>query len=213
MLENASTAPRRGRGRPTAEDAATLEATLVRVAAQCFFDKGYGPTSMNEVARAAGVSKRTLYARFASKADLFRAIIDQQIRDTGDKVLTGPEPRTLEGMLRVYAENTLQESLRPEVVQLNRLIYSEGARFPEIGEAAWARAQIGVQRVADLLREYAEREGVPCRDPETVAEMFTTMLRGWYGVVMLRGQAATKAEIRAWTDRMLASFLARRGAW
>ncbi|MGB8364559.1 MAG: TetR/AcrR family transcriptional regulator [Rhizomicrobium sp.] len=218
MPENAKAAveiePRRARGRPKAEDLGELEARLIRVARQRFVANGYGATSMNEVAKAARVSKGTLYSRFPSKADLFRAIIDEQIQHTGSGVRhLGPKPKTLEAMLRIFAERALQDSLCREVVQLNRLMYSEAERFPELGEAAWARSRIGVQQVSEFIREYAAKDGVRCRDPEAAAEMFTTLLRGFYGDVMLRGRAVIAAEIKAWTRKMLKVFLAGRRSW
>jgi AcrR family transcriptional regulator len=206
--------PRRPRGRPRAEDLEELEARLIRVARQCFIANGYGATSMAEVARAARVSKSTLYARFSSKADLFRAILDEQILHTGGGVrLRGPKPKTLEDMLRIYAEHTLQESLSPEILQLNRLIYSEAERFPELGEAALARGDVGVRQVAEYIRDYAVADEVPCRDPEAAAEIFLVMLRGWYGGALLRRRPAGAAEIRTWSRRMVAAFLSSRPGW
>lgn len=206
--------PPRPRGRPRTEDLQELEARLVRVARQCFVTRGYGATSMAEVARAARASKSTLYSRFASKADLFRAILDEQIQHTGGGVrLRGPKPKALEDMLRIYAEHTLQESLSGEVLQLNRLIYSEAERFPELGEAALARGRVGVRQVAELIREYADRDDIPCRDPEAAAEILIVMLRGWYSSVMLRSRPVTAAETRTWARKMVAAFLASRPAW
>lgn len=208
------TKARRGRGRPRAEDLAELEAGLVRAARHCFLDRGYGATSMNEVARAAGVSKGTLYARFAAKADLFRAIIDEQIQNFGRKVhLAGPKPRTLELMLRLYAQNSLKESLRPDIVELNRLIYSEAGRFPELGEAVWTRTRVGVRQVSELIREYASREGVACRDPQAAAEAFTTLLRGYYGDALLKGRPLAEQDVKDWSRRTVRVFLAGRAEW
>lgn len=206
--------PRRPRGRPRAEDLHELETRLIRVGLQCFTTAGYGATSMSEVARAARVSKGTLYARFATKADLFRAILEAQIRATGGVVrLRGPRPKSLEAALRSYAELTLQESLSAEIVALNRLIYSEAGRFPELGEAAWARNQVGVRQVCDYIRDFAAADDVPCRDPQRAAELFITLLHGWYGRALLRARPVTPAEVRAWTDGMLQNFLAGRSAW
>lgn len=206
--------PRRARGRPRAEDLAELEASLVRVARERFTANGYGATSMNAVAKAARVSKGTLYARFPSKADLFRAIIEEQIqRSSGGVRHLGPKPKTLEAMLRAFAERALQDSLQGEIVQLNRLIYSEAERFPELGEAAWARSRVGVQQVSEIIREYAAKEGVSCREPEAAAEMFTTLLRGFYGDAMLRSRPVAGAEIKVWTRKMVKVFLNGRCGW
>jgi AcrR family transcriptional regulator len=205
--------PRRARGRPKAEDVAELEARLIRSARRCFIENGYGATSMNAVARAARVSKGTLYARFPCKADLFRAIIDEQIQKTAAARPAAPTPRSLAAALRAFAEHALEDSLSNEIVQLNRLIYSEAGRFPELGDAAWTRTRFGVQVVAGLIRDFAERDGVGCRDADVPAGIFTTLLRGFYGDVMLRSEPMTEAEIRDWTGRTVDAFLAGRSGW
>lgn len=191
-----------------------MEARLLRVARREFVAKGYGAASMNEVAKTARVSKGTLYARFPSKAELFWAIVDEQIQNTGGWVrYRGPRPKSLEAMLRIFAERALHDSLDAEIVPLNRLVYSEAARFPELGQAARARWHIGVNQVSGIIRDYASVDGVPCRDPQVVAEMFIALLMGYCGDVMLRNATASTAEIKAWTRRMLGIFLAGRSGW
>lgn len=208
-------APRRSGGRPKAQDVAEREARLIAAALQTFLAKGYGAASMNEVARAARVSKGTLWARFPTKADLFRAIIEDQIQKSYVRFRhAGPRPRTLDAMLKAFAERALQDSLSAEIIALNRLIYSEAGRFPEVGEAARRRSQVGVQQVAEWIAEYAVEEAAPCRDPETAASLFTTLLRGYYGDVMLKGAGPPPAgEIRTWVQTMLKVFLAGRRDW
>jgi len=217
MLENTKTATRekrRARGRPKTGDLADLEARLVRVAQQHFIANGYGATSMNEIANAARVSKGTLYARFPSKAELFRAIIEAQILETG--VVTRPirpQPKSLEAMLRIFAERSLRFSLSEEIIELNRLIYAEAERFPELGQAVLARSQTGVVHIAQAIREYAGIDGIACRDAEGAAEMFVTLIRGFYADVMQRARPATVAEVKSWTRRTLKLYLAARPHW
>jgi TetR/AcrR family transcriptional repressor of mexJK operon len=218
MPENArvavETEGRRPRGRPRSEDLKALEARLVLAARQCFIAKGYGATTMTEVAKAATVSKKTLYARFPTKAELFRAVLDEQIEDTGRALRPwGPRPKTLEAMLRAYAEHMLKQSLFSDILQLNRLMYAEAGRFPELGDAAWARGRLGVRQVAEHIGDYAVAEGVPCQNPEAAAEMFIDLLRGWYSSAMLRSRPVTPAEIKSWTRDVLRLFLASRSSW
>jgi AcrR family transcriptional regulator len=53
---------------------------LLDSARELFFSKGYEKTTMLEVARLAGFSKRTVYLDFESKDDLFGAICEEGLR-------------------------------------------------------------------------------------------------------------------------------------
>jgi TetR/AcrR family transcriptional regulator, mexJK operon transcriptional repressor len=179
-----------------------------------FVAKGYGATSMAEVAKTVQASKGTIYARFPSKADLFRAIIDEQIRRTVGSVRHhGPKPRTLQALLRVYAEEALGDSLSTETRQLNRLITSEAERFPELAQAALERGRVGVHQIADYIREYAVIEGIPCRQPEVAADWFLKLSKGWYSELMLTPAHVTTAEIKHFVQRLLKFFMVSRPSW
>ena len=207
--------PPRPRGRPRTEDVSALESQLIEAARQTFVANGYGATSIAAVARVARVSKNTVYARFPSKADLFRAIIDDQVAKTalGGEGEARQRDKSLEGILRRYAEHMLRASLSGEILQVNRLIYSEAGRFPELGEAAYARMRVGIGQVADHIRDFARRDEVPCRDPDSAAELFIMTLRGWYGAVMLTSHDVSGREIREVVDRTLRLFMASRPSW
>jgi AcrR family transcriptional regulator len=206
--------PRRSPGRPKATSVADIDRAVIRVARQLFVTKGYGATSMNEVARAARASKGTLYARFPSKADLFKAIIDEQIRRTGGAAkAAGPRPRTLQAMLRAYAERALHDSLGAETLPLNRLIYSEAPRFPELADAAIARGEVGLRQVTRFIREYADAERIPCRRPQDAADIYLKLTRGWYSQMMLSGRPVTSTQIKAFVRHMVKWFMATRSAW
>jgi AcrR family transcriptional regulator len=53
---------------------------ILDVAFELFVDRGYRATSMEEIARAAGVSKPVVYACFSSKAELFGELLDREER-------------------------------------------------------------------------------------------------------------------------------------
>jgi AcrR family transcriptional regulator len=62
---------------PTSAVEPELRARILEVAVELFADKGYGRTSMREVAAAAGCTKPALYYHFESKEQLFRATIER----------------------------------------------------------------------------------------------------------------------------------------
>jgi AcrR family transcriptional regulator len=52
------------------------EQRIVSAARQLFVERGYRGTTLSDVAKGAGVSDRTIYVRFASKAELLKRVID-----------------------------------------------------------------------------------------------------------------------------------------
>ena len=51
---------------------------LIKAAREAFTAKGYTRTTMEDIARAAGKAKSTLYYYFVNKEDAFRAVIDRE---------------------------------------------------------------------------------------------------------------------------------------
>ena len=64
-------------GRRAAEKARTRE-SLLAAARRVFAERGYGPASVDEIARTAGVSVGSVYVHFASKEALFTALVEEQ---------------------------------------------------------------------------------------------------------------------------------------
>ena len=64
---------------PEAEPADARQAAVLEAAVGVFARYGYRKTSMDEVARAAGVSRQGLYLQFANKEELFRKAVEQSL--------------------------------------------------------------------------------------------------------------------------------------
>src|SRR5215510_11345740 len=70
---------RRGRGRPQARPDEETRAVILDAARQEFAATGYAATSMESVARRAGVSTKTLYRLIPNKAALFEGVLTDGI--------------------------------------------------------------------------------------------------------------------------------------
>ncbi len=208
-------APRRQRGRPKLDDVAQIETRLLDVALQEFLAQGYGGTSLTRIVKAAGISKTTLYTRYASKEDLFRAICRQQIsRFSAVAALRSPKgPLDLASGLKAYGNRTLEISLEGDLLQVNRLIYSESGRFPELGAAAAERTQQGIADVAVFIQTCADADGLSCRDPEAVARAFIFMMRGWYVDILLTNRSVSARQRQSWVDSIVRVLIAGRAEW
>jgi TetR/AcrR family transcriptional regulator, mexJK operon transcriptional repressor len=206
---------RRPRGRPKTEDLQALEARLVLAARQIFAVYGYGAASINNIAKLARVSKNTLYARFSSKADLLRAIVERQIARTQEQLRPafGRPEQKLEKRLCDYINVSLKRSLEPDVLEINRLTASESPRFPELGDAARLRFKTGVKQVAQIIKEAAGRDRTPCRKPELAAETLLTMANGYYLMVIVTNREASDRERVSWVEQAVKTFVAGRSGW
>jgi AcrR family transcriptional regulator len=63
-------------GRTQAERSATTREAIVAAATRLFAERGYEATGIDEVARAAGVSKGALYHHYSDKADVLAAVYE-----------------------------------------------------------------------------------------------------------------------------------------
>lgn len=207
--------PRRSPGRPRQGDVAAIEKTILSVALQEFLNHGYGNASLTRIVKAAGISKTTLYSRYASKADLFSAIVQQQINTMAPESLLQDEAggQSLEQGLKSYANHVLEVSLKGDMLEVNRLMYSESSRFPELARAAADRTNRGINRIAEFIAACAEADGVSCESPRVAAEVFILMIRGWYFDLMLTKQKITPAQRRQWVDKALNILLFSREHW
>jgi AcrR family transcriptional regulator len=208
-------APRRARGRPKLEDVAEIDGRLLEVALSEFLKHGYGGTSMARIIKAAEISKTTLYSRFASKEDLFRAITRRQVYRLATVTpleAQGARPN-LEKGLKAYANRMLEISFQGELLEVNRLIHSEAHRFPELGAAASERTELGIQQVSGFIQTCAQADGVACQDPQGAAEAFIHMIRGWYVNIMLTNRKVPAAERERFVERAVRILLSARKDW
>lgn len=207
--------PTRSRGRPSLETAAQIDREILHAARDLFLSHGYERTSMAMVTYAASVSKTTLYARYATKADLFRATVLLTVERIANQTLntSGRDAHELEPGLKLFGYEAMRISLAPFWSGYERLVYSEGTRFPELTGAVVERTQVGIQTITAFIQACADREGALLTDPEGVAATYVLSLRGFYTAAVLRGLTPGEEEIRIFVDRLVGLLLASRAVW
>jgi AcrR family transcriptional regulator len=210
MPRRASKAVARG-GRPSRADALRLRERILVAATELFLAEGYGSTSIEAVARRAGVSKRTLYDRFDHKADLFAEVVHriiEKIRPPPDVPLV--EGATLADILRRLALLILHAALSPHAIALHRLVNAESARFPELVRAV---ASDGTTREAtDLIGSLLERGLSDAKlseeNREFAAAQFIFMVVALpQRRAMGFGTPMTAAELDVWAAKVVGLFL------
>ncbi len=153
----------------------------IRTAAQhLFLEHGFGNTSTDAIAGAAGVSKQTLYSYYASKEELLADVLQQLIHDLAeqapadDSAEQPPANRAaLAATLTHLASGISHALMQPEYQALARVVIAETSRLPHVGEL-FRRAvpEQVLGRVAAVL-EQAQAQGlVRPLDSRLAAQMF-----------------------------------------
>jgi AcrR family transcriptional regulator len=174
----AADAPR-GRGRPQTRCDEETRAIIFDAARAEFAASGYAATSMETVAKRAGISTKTLYRLIPNKAALFEAMVTDRI----DGFVSRVRLRACEGGSDVEA--ALADALTAcgelmldgDVIALQRVILADTDKFPEVAETFYHKAITPTQNaLAGWLRTQAKRGLIRLDDADVSAGMLLGML-------------------------------------
>ena len=192
---------------------------ILEAARAAFLRNGYLGTSMDEIATAAGVSKQTVYKHFADKQALFTEIVTSNVDEAGDPVDQEardlPEGDDLEAGLRELARRQLRAVMRPELMQLRRLVIGEATRFPELGRAFYERGQgRTVAALASSFERLAASGRLRVDDPQRAASHFNWLVMSApvnRAMLLGDGEIPSPAELDRYADEGVRAFLAAYG--
>lgn len=166
------------RGRPTQADAKKLHQKLRKAAVAVFVKHGYDGTTMEAIAKAAGITRRTLYARYPDKRAVFVDVIPWALtRRTEAESSAGFDDADLRSALLAIGRAGLKRATDPDVVALTRIAMNESARFPEFAISAHSMTWSPRHRqVMDLLRRHQDAGTIDVDDLELTAGHFIAMV-------------------------------------
>jgi TetR/AcrR family transcriptional repressor of mexJK operon len=154
---------------------------ILDAATEAFLEQGYGGTSMDSIAAAAGVSKQTVYQHFGDKQRLFRELIAATVQAASDPVYD--EARRLadsgriEDDLRDLARRLLALVMQPTMLRLRRLVIAEARRFPELGRVFYDQGPgRTIATLAETFAELAAQGKLHAPDPMLAATHFNWLV-------------------------------------
>ena len=170
------------------------------MALDLFLERGFEATTMEGVAAATGMTKRTIYARYEDKAALFIATVQRAIerlvvaRDTLEALDTGD----LEATLTAVARMRVAQVMTPAGLKLQRIINTESYRFPQIFTMSYEQGAGPVIAFLDeLLRRHDSAGAVCVEQPEMAANVFMSMVVGGPVRILVSGNPLSQNEIDA----------------
>lgn len=185
-------------------------------AREVFLRDGFDGASVDDIARAAGVSKATLYSYFPDKRllfmEVFRLECDRQTLAALDEIdFTAPVAE----VLRQAGAHMIASFLSEFNQAVFRVCVAESDRFPDLGEAFY---RSGPRRLHDELVAYLtrvrDRGDLAVADPALAADQFIELCKAdLYLRHLLRvTDSFTPDEITRVIDGAVATFMARYGA-
>jgi len=129
---------------------------ILEGARRVFLAAGFDGASMGEIAKAAGVSKGTLYSYFASKEALFERLIHDERTSLAEALfrLDSDDPDT-RSVLRRLGRSFLEMMIRPEHVSSVRMVIGVAEKLPRIGQVFY---DAGPRQGAGRLAAYLDRQ-------------------------------------------------------
>ncbi|KMK65373.1 TetR/AcrR family transcriptional regulator [Puniceibacterium sp. IMCC21224] len=181
-----------------------------------FMRDGFEGASVDDIARAAGVSKATLYSYFPDKRLLFMEVAtlqcQHQSREAMDTLDLTQPPR----VVLSKAANTFLGFLLSEMGQrIFRICVGEADRFPELGRQFYNCGPMTMRTaLVNYITSAIARGELVAEDPELAADQFAEMCKADLWPKLLFGIRSdfTREEIARVVDGALETFMSRYGA-
>jgi AcrR family transcriptional regulator len=145
-------------------------------ASRVFMDLGFDGASMGEIARAAGVSKGTLYVYFADKSRLFEAIVEEQKTEQSKLAFNFESTRDLPATLREFGLAYVQLLCRPGGGSAIRTVMAIAERMPEVGRRFYEDVlEKNIDSFASYLQLHVKTKELAIDDTQLAASQFMLM--------------------------------------
>jgi TetR/AcrR family transcriptional repressor of mexJK operon len=199
------------RGRPPATQVESRNAELLDAATEVFLEAGFAGAKMTVIAKRAGASMETLYARYPTKAELFVAIIER--KTSGLLHLIGPlsPDRKPREALTHHAMELLSMMTNPDTQKFHRLVIASSIGSPELGEMFWnAGPGRGHQIIRTYLNEQKLRGTLSIENVDRTTGLYIGMMSGGMSLqatLGLKTMLQSEPERRAWAEYVVDMFL------
>jgi TetR/AcrR family transcriptional regulator, mexJK operon transcriptional repressor len=195
---DATSTMRRGAGRPTTEQAEARHEELLDAALEEFLEHGFELMTIEMIAARISMTKRTVYARYADKASLFRGAVQRAVERqiVPRHVLEGFDKGDLTETLASIARLRIGQVMTPNGLRLQRIINTESYRFPEIFTANFEQsARPVIDFVAGLLDRAIVAGKIAPTDSALAASAFMSMVISGQVRAIVSGRPLTEADM------------------
>jgi len=185
-------------------------------AREVFMRDGFEGASVDDIAKAANVSKATLYSYFPDKRLLFMEVASAECnRQAEESMELVDRNAPVRQVLEFGARRMIQILTSHFSRQMFRVCVAESERFPELGRKFYESGpQMGRRHVKDYLTEAAARGELAVEDFDLAADQFLELCKADLFAKMVFGIQSefSPAEIDRIVMGAVDTFMARYGA-
>lgn len=181
-----------------------------------FLRDGFDGASVDDIARAAGVSKATLYSYFPDKRLLFMEVAKAECRRQADETEALIDDRApVAQVLRLAADRIIAFGMSDFGQGIFRICVAESDRFPALGHEFYHSGPMLIrQRLSRYLRLSADRGELAITDFDLAADQFTQLCKADLHDRLIFGMAdcCTPKDVDRIANGAVEMFMARYGA-
>ncbi|MFL5259770.1 MAG: TetR/AcrR family transcriptional regulator [Hyphomicrobiales bacterium] len=199
----------------TAVESSAKREQIMDGARKVFLEHGFDGASMNDIVRATGVSKGTIYAYFPSKERLFETLVFEDRRVQAERLFDGIDAsRPAEEVLREMGYRFGRSLTQPAHVAYIRMVMAASAKFPEAGRAFYeAGPRYGIAKLAEFITEKVGQGELRADDPEMAARQFLELAHCGIGkrILFSAAERIDDAEVERTATAAVKTFMAAYG--
>jgi len=152
---------------------------IIKEASNLFFKKGFSGTSIDDIIKVTGGSKRDIYNEFGNKSGLFSVIIETCTNSVLQEVQFEKfDENNLELSLKKFAYALVQSYMKPEIIGLYTMIFKEAKLFPDLAREFYEKGpMLGTLKLSELLQNCINKGKLKKFPNYKLASFFISMLR------------------------------------
>jgi TetR/AcrR family transcriptional repressor of mexJK operon len=184
---------------------------ILDAATDLFLEQGYQESSITKLLNSFGGSRETIYRHFKSKEELFAAVLDHQIKDYLDFMLSlDIKTDNLRQGLLEWSNSLVSVVTSERYIKLRRLVISEVGSKPEIGQLYYEHTFMkGTSAITDFLIKQQHKNRLKAIDCKQMTYYLVGMLlyQVMHARILNLSSQPTREEISRMTTRVIDDFI------
>lgn len=187
----------------------TRRQQILTAARNCFIERGFHPTRMEDIAQEAGLSKGGVYFHFQSKQEVFDSLVKEEF-DQSLELIRGvlnreaPVAEKIQSLASFFVDGFTQAPDRPRFF----VVMGEmGLRDQELAKRLQEMQRVFIGEIARLLQQGVQEGVLREMDTESVAALLKALIDGVEALHALQYPVDTQRLLSAGLELVLGGLI------